>query len=323
MKKLSMLYIIIFLIFLVAPPSVKAEEQVFPKRTIEIIVPMQPGGTLDIATRLVSDQFGKELKVPVVVVNKPAASGATGTAGVAKGKPDGYTLLSGTLANLIMVYFFQENVSYNSQKDFLPLAYAGESPSLLVVKSTSPWKTFKELMDYAKANPGQLSFAAAGGVASTSSMNMQLIKERTGADIANVIYEGGGPALIAVLGGHVQMTSAGYPTLQPHIKAGALRPLATSKKIRELPGVPTFAELGFPEVLVNWSAFFAPARISKGVYEKLLRAFDKALKNPETMAKLERAGYIPETKTPAEISELMKNQYQVVSGIVKGNRFKK
>jgi tripartite-type tricarboxylate transporter receptor subunit TctC len=323
MKKLSILYIIIILSLLVLPPSVMAGEQGYPKRTIELIVPMQPGGTLDIATRLASDQFGKELKVPVVVVNKPAASGATGTAAVARVKPDGYTLLSGTLANLIMVYFFQENVSYNSQKDFLPIAYAGESPSLLVVKSTSPWKTFKELMDYAKANPGQLSFAAAGGIASTSSMNMQLIKEKTGADIASVIYEGGGPALTSVLGGHVQMTSVGYPTLRPHILAGTLRALATSKKIRELPGVPTFAELGFPEVLVNWSAFFAPAKISRDPYEKLLRAFDKALKNPETMAKLERAGFIPETKTPAEISELMKNQYKVVAGVMKSNKLKK
>jgi len=323
MKKLSILYLSIVVTLLIIPASLQAEEPVFPQRAIEIIVPMQPGGTLDIATRLASDQFGKELKVPVVVVNKPAASGATGTAGVAKGKPDGYTLLAGTLANLVMVYFFQENVSYNAQKDFLPLAYAGESPSLLVVKSTAPWKTFKELMDYAKANPGQLSFAAAGGVASTSAMNMQLIREKTGADIASVIYEGGGPALIAVLGGHVQMTSAGYPVLQPHIKAGTLRPLATSKKIPALPGVPTFAELGFPEVLVNWSGFFAPAKISKGVNEKLLRAFDRALKNPATMAKLEKAGYIPETKTPAEIAELVKNQYTVVARMMKSNRLKK
>lgn len=200
MKKIWILCVVVVLSLYGSFQFTQGKEQDFPNRTIEMIVPSEPGGVLDIAARIVADQLAKELKAPVVVIDKPGASGTRGTDTVAKAKPDGYTLLAGTLMQLVLVHFFMDNVPYDTLKDFLPLGYAGESPSLLAVKSSSPWKTFKELVDYAKANPGKLSYAAAGGLASTSSMNMELIKARTGADIASVIYEGGGPAIVALLG---------------------------------------------------------------------------------------------------------------------------
>lgn len=119
------------------------------------------------------------------------------------------------------------------------------------------------------------------------------------------------------------MTSAGYAPLLPHINSGALRALATSKKVDELPEVPTYAEVGYPEILVNWHAFFAPAKIPKGVNDKLVRLLNKTLENPYLIANLKKAGYVPEIKTPREISDLIKNQFNLVSKITKGKKLVK
>jgi tripartite-type tricarboxylate transporter receptor subunit TctC len=314
MKKLAMVCTVVCICLMNGAPFVMGQEQGLP-RNIEMIVPYQMGGLLDIASRIVVDQVAKELKVPVVVVNKAGASGSTGTAWVTKAKPDGSTLLAGNFSNLVAAYIFLSKLPYET-KDFLPLAYVGESPSLLAVKPSSPWKTFEELIDDAKKNPGKLSYGTSG-LSTTSSLNMELIKKQAGVDINRIIYQGGGESTIDVLGGHVDIGYAGYPVLQPHVKAGALRALATSKKIDEMPEVPTFAEKGVKDAVVNWSGFFAPAKIQKDLYTKLAQAFDRALANPETVSKLKRAGFVPERKTPSEISKLLKEQFDLTSDIAK------
>ena len=323
MKTASILMTLISICcFSIVSPSLGAPQD-FPSRTVEMIVPFKPGGTLDIATRIVTDQLSKELTTSVVVINKPGASGSVGSGWVAKANPDGHILLAGTVASMVLSHFFLDNVPFDTLKDFIPLAYAAESPSLLVVPSSSPWKSFNELVEFAKANPGKMSYAAAGGLSSTSSMNMELIKRRTGADLARVVYQGGGPAMTAVMGGHVDMTSAGYAPLRPHIKSGKLRPLATSKKIDAFPNVPTFAELGYPEILVVWVGFFAPVKIPQVTYQKLAQAFDNALKNQETVEKLKNSGYVPDSKTPSEFSDLIKQQYDMISKVVKETKIGK
>jgi len=313
---------LVFCLFAILHPAVGIPQD-FPSRTIEMVVPFKPGGTLDIGTRIVTDQLGKELKASVAVINKPGATGTIGSGWVAKANPDGHILLAGTVASLVLSKFFLDNVSFDPLKDFVPLAYVAESPSLLVVPSNSPYKTFKQLIDYGKANPGKLSYAVAGGLGSTSSMNMELIKQRTGIDLARIVYQGGGPARTAVIGGHVDMTSAGYAPLRAHIKSGKLRPLATSKKIEALPDVPTFAEVGYPEVLVVWIGFFAPAQIPSGPRKILVAALERALKDPGTIQKLKNAGYVPEAKTPEEFSRLIKQQMEMISKIVKETKIGK
>jgi tripartite-type tricarboxylate transporter receptor subunit TctC len=305
------------LVLLAGITSLHAQDSDFPKGPIELVVPFAPGGTADLAARIVADQLSKELKVSVVVVNKEGASGSPGTQSVAKAKPDGYTLLTGNAASLVNSYFFLSSVPFDAHKDFVPLAYVGESPSLVVVLESSPYKTLEDVIDYAKKNPGKLSYAAGGGISAVSTLNMEVIKNKTGADIAMVIYEGGAPALTSVLGGHVTMTAAGFPTLGPHIKAGKLRALVTTLKIPEMPDLRGYKEAGFPEVLLNWTGFFAPSKIPPAVNKKLVEAFDRALKNPEAIDKLRKTGYVPEIKTPAEITEMMKQQYQLVSRVVK------
>ena len=316
-KRLCLVGLMTTLSFGVGLIPLFAQPSDFPSRPIELIVPFQPGGTADIAARIVVEQLSKDLKASVLVVNKAGASGSTGSQGVAKAKPDGYTLLVGNAASLVNAYFFLSGVPYDAHRDFVPLAYVGESPSLVVTLSSSPFKTLEEMISEAKKNPGKFSYAAGGGVSAVSTLNMELIKTKTGTDISMVIYEGGGPALASVLGGHVTLTAAGYPTLGPHVKAGALRALVTTIKIPELPDLRSFAQAGFPEVLLNWTGFFAPAKLPKGTYDKLVETFDKTLKNPETVEKLRKAGYVPEIKSPAEISQLMKEQYQLVSKVVK------
>ena len=268
------------------------------------------------------DQLSKELNIPTIVVNKPGASGTTGYNWVLKGNPDGHLLVTGMAGGLIMPYFFFKAVPYDIHKDFLPLAYVGESPSVLAVLNTSPFKTFDEMINYAKKNPGKLAYATSGGLSSISTMNMEVIKNQTGIDITTVVYDGGGPSLAAILGGHVDIIASSLPALGNQVEAGKLRVLVTSKKSDELPNVPTLAEKGFPMV-VNWTSFCAPAKIPKGAASRLTAAFDKALQRPTVMRKLKDAGYVPERKTPQEISALLKQQYDLVAKIVKDTKIKK
>ena len=323
MKKICALGLVTVFMLLGGISLLQAQESDFPKNPVELIVPFQPGGTADVAARIVADYLSKELKVSVVVVNKAGASGSTGTQAVAKAKPDGYTIITGNAASLVNAYLFLSNVPYDAQRDFVPLGYVGESPSLVVVLASSPYKTLEDVIAYAKKNPGKLSYAAGGGISAVSTLNMELIKTKTGTDIAMVIYEGGAPALTSVLGGHVTMTAAGYPTLGPHIRAGTLRALVTTIKISEMPDLRSYTEAGFPEVLLNWTGFFAPAKIPPAVNRKLVEAFDRALKNPEAIDKLKKAGYVPEIKSPADISEVMKQQLQLVTKVVKDAKLSK
>jgi len=317
MKKVCVLGLVTVFLILGGNTLLQAQESDFPKNPVELIVPFAPGGTADVAARIVADYLSKELKASVVVVNKAGASGSTGTQAVAKAKPDGYTIVTGNAASLVNSYLFLSSVPFDAHRDFVPLGYVGESPSLVVVLSSSPYKALEDVIAYAKKNPGKLSYAAGGGVSAVSTLNMELIKIKTGTDIAMVIYEGGAPALTSVLGGHVTMTAAGYPTLGPHIKAGTLRALVTTIKISEMPDLRSYTEAGFPEVLLNWTGFFAPAKIPAAVNKKLVEAFDKALRNPEAIDKLKKAGYVPEIKSPADISEIMKQQLQLVTKVVK------
>lgn len=322
MKRVYILAVMVIFYLLGSAQFVHGEGKNFPNRPIEMVVPFPPGGTADIACRIVVDRLSKDLKVPVTVVNKPGASGTIGASSVAKGNPEGHLLLTGNSACLIIPYFFLNTVPYDAQKDFLPLAYVGESPSVLAVQSSSPFHTVDDIVGYARKNPGKLSCATSGGLSAVSTMNIEVVKNQTGIDINMVVYEGGGPSLAAILGGHVDVIASAMPSLGPQIEAGKLRVLVTTRKMDALPNVPTFAEKGFPMVL-SWTGFLAPVKIPKGAYNRLVAAFDKALRYPEVIKKLEAAGYVPERKTPSEISALLRQQYNLVAKIVKETKFKK
>ncbi len=322
MKKIQILCIVVVMCLFVGAPFVLGAEIKFPARPVEMVVPFPPGGTADIAARIVMHQLSKELKIALTVVNKPGASGTIGAAGVAKGKPDGHMLLTGNAACLIIPSFFMKNVVFETERDFLPLAYVGESPSVLAVQSTSPFKTFDELVSFAKKNPGKLSYATSGGLSSVSTMNMEVVKNQAGLDIATIVYEGGGPSLAAILGGHVDIIASSIPALGAQVDAGKLRVLVTTKKLEEMPSIPTLKDKGYPMV-VNWTGFFVSAKVPKEVHTRLVAAFDKALQNPEVIKKLKDAGYVPERKTPQEMSQFLKEQHNVVARIVKDTKIKK
>ena len=223
---------------------------------------------------------------------------------------------------MIIPYFFLSNVVFDAQKDFLPIAYVGESPSVLAVQSTSSIKTFDDLINFAKKNPGKLSYATSGGLSSVSTMNMEVVKSQTGIDVTMIVYEGGGPSLAAILGGHVDVIASSVPALGAQIEAGKLRVLVTTKKTDDIPGVPTLTEKGF-SMVVNWTGFFVPAKVPKATHAKLVAAFDKALQNPAVVKKLKNAGYVPERKTPSEMTEMLKEQRNVVAEVVKATKIKK
>jgi tripartite-type tricarboxylate transporter receptor subunit TctC len=226
-----------------------ADEQ-YPSRPITIVAPFPPGGVADLTARPVAAAMEKVLKTPVAVVNKTGAAGAVGMQYVATSKPDGYTLLL-ALSSISIIpeadKVFGRPPAFTVDQ-FAPIALISADPTVLVVRSESQWKTAKEFVDDAKKRPGQISYSSSG-VYGTLHMAMELLSHAAGIRLRHVPYAGAGPALTAILGGHVDALASGPSVVLPHIKSGKLRALAGwgSQRVAALPEVPTFRELGYPD----------------------------------------------------------------------------
>ena len=262
-----------------------AAAQDFPSRPISIVAPFPPGGVADLTARPLAAAMEKVLKNPVAVVNKTGAAGAVGMQYVATSKPDGYTLLL-ALSSISIIpeadKLFGRPPAYTIDQ-FTPLALLSADPTVLVVRTESPWKTAKEFVDDAKKRPGQISYSSSG-IYGTLHMAMELLSNAAGIKLRHVPTAGGGPAVTALLGGHVDALASGPSAVMPHIKAGKLRALAGwgDKRVASLPDVPTFKELGYPEAeFYIWAGLFAPKGLPEPVLTKLLEATKAAVEQPE------------------------------------------
>jgi tripartite-type tricarboxylate transporter receptor subunit TctC len=262
------------------------------------------------------DELGKILGQQVIVTNKPGASDTMGTDALAKSKKDGYTL--GYTSSAAMVYSRvtnPETVPYDPIKDFDPLALHTFFPLSVAVQANSPWKTFKDLVDYAKKNPGKLRVSTAG-VGSTSNFDVEIVQSLTGAQFTHVPFKGGEAVVTALLGGHVEVSFDIVGKFQPHVDAGKLRLLLVSRKLASLPNLPTITELGYKrDLLSGWHAMFGPAGMPEDVKKVLVPAIEKAVKNPEGKAKIEKLGYVVEYRPPAELRKLIIDDYETAHGI--------
>ena len=271
-----------------------AAAQDFPSRPITMVAPFPPGGVADLTARPVAAAMEKVLKNPVGVVNKTGAAGAVGMQFVATSKPDGYTLLL-ALSSISIIpeadRIFGRPPAFTVDQ-FAPIALISADPTILVVRAESPWKTAKEFIEDAKKRPGQISFSSSG-VYGTLHMAMELLSHAAGITLRHVPFGGAGPALTAILGGHVDALASGPAVVLPHIKSGKLRALAGwgDRRVAALPDVPTFKELGYPDAeFYIWAGLFAPKGVPEPILARLRDAVRAAVADPEfkgAMDKLE------------------------------------
>lgn len=275
-----------------AAPIAALGQDAFPNRAITMIVPFPPGGVADITGRPTAAALEKLLKHPVVVTNRPGAGGAVGNAAVANAKPDGYTILM-ALSSISVIpaadKLFGRKPAY-SLDQFAPIALISADPTILVVHPSLPVKSLKELVALARSKPGQMSYSSSG-VYGALHMPMEMFLHAAKLKMRHVPTTGGGPAITAVLGGHVEMTAGGPAAISGHVHAGKLRPLASwgAKRHEAFRDVPTFKELGYDIEYYIWAGMFAPKGTPEPVMRVLREATRKAVEEPDfknTMAKV-------------------------------------
>jgi tripartite-type tricarboxylate transporter receptor subunit TctC len=269
-----------------------AAAQDYPSRPINMIVPFPPGGVADQSGRPVAAAMEKILKQPVVVQNRAGAGGAVGMAAAANAKPDGYTILM-ALSSISIIpeadKLFGRPPAYQ-MKQFAPVALVTADPTVLVVPADSPWKSVKEFVEDAKKRPGEIGFSSSG-VYGTLHMAMEIFANAADIKLKHVPFNGGGPALTALLGGHVQALASGPGPVIPQIHAGKLRALATwgEKRLDALPDVPTFQELGYKDVVFYiWSGLYAPAGTPEPVMKVLRDTMRKVVADPDFKSAMEK-----------------------------------
>ncbi len=274
---------------LALPWGVHAQD--FPNKPLRMVVPFGPGTTTDIVGRVMAEGMGKLLGQTVVVENRAGAGGGIGSDLVAKSPADGYTILMGTVGTHAINATLYKRLAYDPQRDFAPVAFAGYTPTLLVVPANSPFKTLKDLADQAKKPGGNVSFASAGN-GTSGHLAGELLKARLGGEMTHVPYKEGGLALSDVMGGQVQFMFYHPAAVLPHLKTGKLRALGASSSKRSVaaPEVPAIAEQGFDFDLVAWFMVYAPSAPPAPVLARLREAAAQTLANPETAAKLTAQG---------------------------------
>jgi tripartite-type tricarboxylate transporter receptor subunit TctC len=299
-------------------PPAGALAQAYPTRPVEFIIPFAPGGPTDTAIRLIQPALSANLGVPVVLVNKAGGGGAIGMDGVAKAKPDGYTLAATVRSTLTILPATQPDVPYKIS-DFAAIGTYAVDSQVVTVKNGAPWKTLEELIDHAKKNPGKLTYGSAGQ-GTNSFFTMELIKQAYGLDLAHVPFGGSGPVKNALLGGHVQVGATALSPVLSVIRSGDLSALVTSATRRNpaMPNVPTLADKGQGEIsLSTWAELWAPAKTPKPVLDRLVQALDKTMKDPAVVAAIEKAGLQVEYNDPAATLKLVERENEVVRAVAR------
>lgn len=280
--------------------------QTYPTKPVKIIVPFAPGGTTSVLARMMADKLGLAMGQAVIVDNRPGAGGNIAFEMVARSDPDGYTLLMGPIGLAINPALYPK-LSFNPLTDFAPISLYGGVANLLVVNSSLPIHSVKELIAYAKANPGKLSQGSSGN-GSSSHLAGEMLKSASKIDFLHVPYKGGAQAMQDVLGGQVSMLFDQIPAVLPHVKSGKVRALGvtTSARSSAEPNIPTLAESGVPGYDVNvWFGILAPAATPKSVVNKLNAEMTKILNDAEFRNSMSKMGVDPMPSTPEQFSDFM------------------
>ena len=292
---------------LLTPLAALAQD--YPTRPITMIVGFPPGGSTDAAARIVQDPMQRALGQTIIIDNRGGAGGTTAAAAVANANPDGYTLLLSVNASLTMNMYMQKNFPFNSKTAFAPISLTSDVVLVLAVNSSLPVNTVPELIEYARKNPGKLSYGSSG-VGSGHHICGELLKQKTGIDMVHVPYRGGGPAIQDLVAGNIQVSFGTLPAILPHAASGKIRIIAAAEKKRlpDYPDLPTIDETVPGVINIGWNGILAPAGTPQPIVDKLNAATVAAVKMPEVAAKMKLQGLNTLSSTPAEFASLISNE---------------
>ena len=304
-------------------------QDAFPSKPLKIVSPFPPGGTSDVMARLIAEPLGKELGQQVIVENIGGAGGTVGTLRAVKLPADGYTIIQTGVGQSAVVHGLNPNLGYDSNKDFIHLAQVHSGPNVLVVNASTPWKTFKELVDYVRANPGKLNYGFTH--AASGHMAMELFKlegskcppkavDCKGLFMVGIPYRGGGPMMQDLLGGQIPLMFINQDTAFPHVKAGKLRALAVTSLQRNplFPDTPTIHESGIPNFqALSWSGLSVAKGTPQPVVDKLETALRKVMTSPEIKQKLETLGFVVPQPGGASYAKFVASEIELWTRVIK------
>lgn len=297
--------------------AVPVRAQSYPTGAINLVIPLTPGDANDVSGRAMADQLGKLLKVPVVPINRPGAGMTIGTDSVVKAKKDGYTILLTPSAALVSSRILNPDVAYDPLRDLTPLGLAARTPILITVRHDAPYRTFAEMVEFSKKNPGKVRVATVGS-GSAGHFNTELINSLTGAGLTMVPFKGGAPGITALLGGHVEASAFSLGAMSSHLKNGSVRGLVMSSQFAQFPEIPTLTQLGYRQNLIGvWLGFFAPAGVPAEVTKTLVPAIEKVVKDPGIVAKLAGFGIKAEYASPEQLVAEIREEQRTVEEIAR------
>jgi tripartite-type tricarboxylate transporter receptor subunit TctC len=298
-------------------PNAGAQE--YPTKPIRLVITYPPGGNTDLVGRALALKLGEFMGQQVVVDNRGGAGGVLGSMITAQSAPDGYTIMLGTSAGMVINPLLSRKLTYDPVRDFAPVSMVVIVPQLLVINPQLPVKNVRELIAFAKAKPGYLN-AGSSGVGTPNHFGTELLKWLAGVDIVHVPYKGGAPALTDLLGGQIQMAFSSVPAVLPHIKAGRLVALGvgSAKRSPALPNIPTIAEAGVPGYeYTTWYGIFAPAKTPRTLIARLNAEIVKAMETPDIKDRFTALGGDPDPGTPEELRAYMANESAKWAKIIK------
>ncbi|SOZ39145.1 tripartite tricarboxylate transporter substrate binding protein [Cupriavidus neocaledonicus] len=296
-----------------------ATSDAYPDKPIRIVVPYTPGGFNDTLARTVGEKLTKLWKQPVVVDNRPGGNTLIGNSMVAKAAPDGYTLLITPLPFAALPALYGTKLPYNATKDFAPVIWAASTQNVLVARNDLGLATVKDMVDFARKNPGKLNYGSTGS-GSSNHLSMELFEKMTGTRLTHVPYKGSGPAVAALLGGEIDVLFDNLPNVMNQIRAGKFKPVAVTGQQRStlLPNVPTVAESGVPGYEVNvWFGIQAPAGTPKEIVQKLNQEIAKALADPDIVKRFREQGVEVVGSSPTKFATLVEAEIQKWGSVVR------
>jgi tripartite-type tricarboxylate transporter receptor subunit TctC len=301
-------------------PTLHAQQ--YPNKPIRIIVPFPPGDSLDTMSRLIAPKLLERLGQPIVVDNRVGAAGQLGLELGARAAPDGYTLVGGQGGNLVVQPHTYKKLPYDPLRDFAPVANSTRNFLALVASPGAPFKSVKELVAYAKANPGKLTFAS-NGEGGFPHMSLEMMRTMAGFEYLHVPYKGSGQIMTELMSGRVDATILGIGSLTPFIKSGRIRLIAVTSPTRQeqYPDTPAIAEVLPGYDSRGWFGYLAPARTPKAIVDLLNREINRAMTSPDVKEKLEAIGLTVINESPEQFAQTLKSDYEKYGKLIKAINF--
>lgn len=298
--------------------AVPALAQEWPSRPVRVVIPYPPGGPTDLIGRVVAQRAQRELGQPLVIENKPGASGTIGAAEVSRAAPDGQVFLMNASIHVIIPHL-NRNMPFDALADFTPVTNMAMVPLVALVTPSLPVRSLRELADHAKANPGKLSYGSSG-IGAAQHLAGEMFKQIAGVDMTHVPYRGAGPAIQDLIAGNIQVMFDSVPAGAGAVREGLLRPLATTtpQRIAAYPDLPTTAEAGFPDLVIStWYGVWAPPRLPAAMADRMQRAVATAVRDSDVRARLATLGADPVADSPVDFAAFCRSEYDKFGAIVR------